>query len=50
MSNGLHWYWGSDRRRCADCHAEVYAFEEGMVCSGCGKTEDDAPASVGKES
>jgi uncharacterized protein YuzE len=37
----LRWHWGNDRRECSDCGAEVYAFEEGLICSGCDRQADE---------
>jgi hypothetical protein len=40
----LRWHHGSDQqigeRICDDCQSEVYSFKEGLICSGCGRTED----------
>lgn len=41
----LRWRWDSDAqhtfRRCLDCGAEVWAFREGLVCSGCQRSADE---------
>lgn len=43
----LRWIWWADRdgrpfRSCQDCGAEVWAFREGLACSGCRRAAADS--------
>jgi hypothetical protein len=35
----LRWHWEGDQRICDYCHGEVWAFEEGHICSQCQRSD-----------
>ena len=41
MANELRWHWNLDGDRiCDNCGAEVWAFNEGYICSKCDRQAD----------